>query len=325
MLLKLFVFLIVSTTVLTLGQVQNDPETICPPADLLSPYCKCSKGCDLCPATVECSDVLNFGDLEAVFRNTPDWTFWHFSIVRSSFPYIPANAIVEKRVRNLYLRNNTMYTMFDEPPASTNLLQELELTDLRLLRGVSWDVYSTLEHLKEINLTNFKILKIDQEFVHHFPQGLTGLYFRETRTKRLGDDAFANLANLTRLFIRDTQISELKRSMFPPVSKLIAMHFSGNQISSLPDDLFTNMPDLRGVDFSNTNVVTLPESVFGRIMPQLGVLYLEGNAVNCNCEMKWIPKLKVLPYYARVECTRPKELEGFTLKKLKEAHFVHCE
>ena len=52
--------------------------------------------------------------------------------------------------------------------------------------------------------------------------------------------------------------------------------FSGNQIGSLPDDLFTHMPDLRGVDFSNTNVITLPESVFGRIMPQLGLLYLEG-------------------------------------------------
>ncbi|KAG8195731.1 hypothetical protein JTE90_002992 [Oedothorax gibbosus] len=321
MLPKLLVFLIVTVVGFTLGQ--KGPETICPPADLLGQNCACSKECDTCPAMIECSDIVDIYEFEDMIENTGDWTFWHLSIVRSVLQYLPANVIVKKRVRNLHLINTTMRALFDEPPASTNLLQELELTNLRFLGRLDWDEYSTLVHLKEFNVDNVWIRKIDQEFVRNFPQGLTSLNFRQTKTKRLGDDAFANLVNLEWLSIRETQILELKRSMFPPVSKLMSMQFSGNPISSLPDDLFTNMPYLVWVDFSNTNVVTLPESVFGRIMPQLSVLSLEGNAVNCNCQMKWIPKIGMLPY--GVNCTKPRELEGRTLKTLEEEHFLHCE
>ncbi|KAG8195737.1 hypothetical protein JTE90_002998 [Oedothorax gibbosus] len=220
------------------------------------------------------------------------------------------------RLRILPVGNSTLN---DESVSPHTTIRRSQLHDALL----TWDVYSTLVHLKKFNVDNVFIKKIDEEFVRNFPQGLTSLNFRQTKTKRLGDDAFANLANLELLSIRDTQILELKRSMFPPVSKLMSMQFSGNQISSLPDDLFTNMPDLVWVDFSNTNVVTLPESVFGRIMPQLSVLSLEGNAVNCNCQMKWIPKLEMPPY--GVKCTKPRELEGRTLKTLKEDHFLHCE
>lgn len=95
--LLLFVFLM--TIGLTLGQVQDGPEDTCPPSDLISPYCTCSKGCDLCPAMIECSDILNIEQLRAVFRNTPDWTFWHLNIVNSTFQYLPSDVIVEKRVR----------------------------------------------------------------------------------------------------------------------------------------------------------------------------------------------------------------------------------
>ncbi|GBO42100.1 hypothetical protein AVEN_62722-1 [Araneus ventricosus] len=97
-----------------------------------------------------------------------------------------------------------------------------------------------------------------------------------------------------------------------------------NKISTLPDDLFTNMPELKNIEFSYTNIVVLQESVFRNIMPQIGYLYLKGNEIDCNCQMKWLTTISK-PQYTQVECTKPKALEGLSIEDLTSKHFAHCE
>ncbi|GFY17875.1 uncharacterized protein TNCV_3383681 [Trichonephila clavipes] len=303
---------------------QGDPSTICPPEDLISP-CICTKNCLLCPAQVKCSNILHHDELQGVFEKSEDWTFWNFYIENSVFMYIPSDFIVEKRIRYLYLRNNIMTSLFDKPPPPTNVLVELELTNLTLRTGVKWEVFSSLHKLKELNLTNFVIPKIDQTFLHFFPQGLTGLYLTSSKTKQLTNDSFSKLTKLTRLFVKNTEIKEIQRSMFPPHSQLLAMSFSGNQISTLPDDIFTNMPDLKSIYFSRTNIVTLKESVFGQIFPNISVLHMEGNAIDCNCQMKWLTKQTKFPMYLEVTCTKPNAVQGLSISELRPSHFAHCE
>ncbi|GBO00308.1 hypothetical protein AVEN_88553-1 [Araneus ventricosus] len=258
---------------------QADVSSICPPPETISP-CTCSKSCEVCEAMVKCTNILNSDQLDEVFRKSTDWTFWTFYIENSTFMYLPSNAIVEKKVRKLFVRDSVMISLFDRAPPSSNKLIELELTNLVLRSGVKWEVFSKLINLKELNLTNFEIKRIDQSFIDNFPQGLTGLYFNVTKTKTLGDDAFSKLTELSRIYLRNTEISTLKRSMFTPQSKLLSINFSWNKISTLPDDLFTNMPELKNIEFSYTNIVVLQESVFRNIMPQIGYLYLKGKKIN---------------------------------------------
>ncbi|GFT42062.1 uncharacterized protein NPIL_607251 [Nephila pilipes] len=303
---------------------QGDPSNICPPEELISP-CNCTKACPLCDAQVRCTEILNHEDLKKVLEKSTDYSFWNFYIENSVFMYIPSDVIVEKKVRKLYLRDNVMVSLFDTAPPTTNLLVELELTNLILRTGVRWQVFSSLHKLKELNLTNFDIPRIDQPFLDHFPQGLTGLYLNSTKTKQLSDDSFSKLTELTRLFIRNSEIKEIKRSMFPPHSDLLAISFSGSKISTLPDDIFTNMPHLQSIYFSNTNLVTLKESVFGPIFANISVLFLEDNAIDCNCQMKWLTKQTSFPFYLKVICTKPKTVEGLSISELKPSHFAHCD
>ncbi|KAF8768383.1 Slit like protein [Argiope bruennichi] len=302
---------------------QRAPSSICPPAEDISP-CICSKSCDICEVMIKCSNILNSNQLNEVFRKSTDWTFWTFYIENSTFMYLPSNAIVEKKVRKLYVRDSIMISLFDRAPPSTNKLVEMELTNLVLRSGVKWEVFSKLTNLKELNLTNFEIKKIDQSFIDNFPQGLTGLYLNVTKTKTLGDDAFSKLTELSRLYVRNTQITTLKRSMFAPQSKLLSINFSWNKIRVLPDDLFTNMPELKNIEFSYTNIVVLQESVFRNIMPQISYLYMKGNEIDCNCQMKWLtPTSK--PRFTEVVCRKPKALEGLSITDLRSTHFAHCE
>ncbi|CAL1294384.1 unnamed protein product [Larinioides sclopetarius] len=203
---------------------QTDVSTICPPPETISP-CTCSKTCEACEAMVKCTNILNSDQLDEVFRKSTDYTFWTFYIENSTFMYLPSNAIVEKKVRKLFVRDSVMISLFDRAPSSTNKLIELELTNLVLRSGVKWEIFSKLINLKELNLTNFEIKRIDQSFIDNFPQGLTGLYFNVTKTKTLGDDAFSKLTELSRIYVRNTEISTLKRSMFAPQSKLLSINF----------------------------------------------------------------------------------------------------
>ncbi|GFR11087.1 uncharacterized protein TNCT_23371, partial [Trichonephila clavata] len=99
----------------------------------------------------------------------------------------------------------------------------------------------------------------------------------------------------------------------------------GTQISNLPYDIFSNMPSLQGVFLSHTYIVTVEETVFGQIFSQLNFLYMEGNAIDCNCQMKWLAKQNEFPSNLKVTCTKPESVEGLSISQLKPSHFAHCE
>ncbi|GIY51570.1 uncharacterized protein CEXT_347311 [Caerostris extrusa] len=105
---------------------QQDPSTICPPAEVIEP-CTCTKSCPVCDALVKCSNILNNDDLVRIFNKSSDYVFWNFYIENSTFLYIPSDTLVLKRTRFLYLKNNVMVSLFDKPPPPTNVLKELEL------------------------------------------------------------------------------------------------------------------------------------------------------------------------------------------------------
>ncbi|GFY46920.1 uncharacterized protein TNIN_200731 [Trichonephila inaurata madagascariensis] len=199
------------------------------------------------------------------------------------------------------------------------------LRNLTFRTGLKWEVFSSLHGLGILEVKNSAIPEIDQTFERYFPQRVTWLFLNSTNTKQLSDDSFSKLTELSRLHVQNSEIKELKRSMFPPRSKLIDLNFSDSPISTLPYDIFSNMPNLQGVFLSHTNIVTIEETVFGQIFSQLYFFYMEGNEIDCNCQMKWLTKQDEFPTNLKVTCTKPKSVEGLSISELRPSHFAHCE
>ncbi|GIY51568.1 hypothetical protein CEXT_347301 [Caerostris extrusa] len=107
---------------------------------------------------------------------------------------------------------------------------------------------------------------------------------------------------MTRILVRNTQINVLKRSMFSPSPKLVSITFTYASSS--------------GIDFSDTLLTVLQESVFRSILPQIGLLYMKGNAIDCNCQMKLDHQHECVPYYLETVCREPKRLQGVSIDKL---------
>ncbi|GFR27127.1 uncharacterized protein TNCT_541521 [Trichonephila clavata] len=203
---------------------EGDPSDTCPPENVISP-CTCIKVCLWCNVVLKCSNILHQSELQGVFEKSKDWSFSHIYIDDSNFMYITSDEIVKKRMSNLYLKNNNMTSLFDEPPPLTNMLREIYLTNLSLRTGLSWGLFSSLHELRILEVKNTVIPEIEQTFVRNFPQSVIWLFFSSTKTKQLSFDSFSRLTELSRLHVQNTEIKEIQRSMFPTPSKLIDINF----------------------------------------------------------------------------------------------------
>ncbi|GFY17892.1 uncharacterized protein TNCV_3383851 [Trichonephila clavipes] len=193
----------------------------CPPPELIEP-CTCKYPHD--PAIV-CSNITRMETITGLFERTGELRFKHFTLSHSTLQFLPAHALISKRVFGLTFENTTLTGLFDETPSSNNLVHMFVLDNVRIQRAIQWPMFQKLTKLRIMQLIGVTIKRLGKDFINNINQGLSDIFLSETRTTSLSDGLFENMKDLMQVAIIKSQIKTLKRNMFPRPAKLSSMNF----------------------------------------------------------------------------------------------------
>jgi hypothetical protein len=132
----------------------------------------------------------------------------------------------------------------------------------------------------------------------------------------LHPDTFFGLPNLQQLYL------DYNPGLYIPTDRnFIKSHFlshlyiSNCNISSLSVETFANVSALKGIRLTNNNLRTVDINIL-RAMPKLSTLYLHGNPLQCDCQLKevwrWCVDRNIWTGYGvfAPKCDTPSEVEG---------------
>ncbi|GFR27116.1 uncharacterized protein TNCT_541471 [Trichonephila clavata] len=291
----------------------------CPPAELIHP-CTCRFPQD---PSIVCSGITRMEIITELFERTGELRFKHFTLSNSTLQYLPAHALISKRVFGLTFENTTLTGLFDETPSSNNLVHMFVLDNVRIQRAIQWPMFQKLTKLRIMQLIGVTIKRLGKDFINNINQGLAEIYLSQTRTTSLSDGLFENMKDLRQVGIVKSQIKTLKRNMFPRPAKLSSMSFMKNQIETLPDDLFVDMPELIIVNLRGNKIVYLKEAVFAGIYSKLVRLDVDENPINCDCSLLWLTR-QDSSYSVNGICEEPTIKKGTQIRNLTKKDLSYC-
>ncbi|GFT23460.1 uncharacterized protein NPIL_556341 [Nephila pilipes] len=298
----------------------GDDKDICPPIDQIDP-CTCYKAPVSHRIIAHCSNFTDATALKNIFVKNPDWSINDVYIEQSVMSYLPAEMLEKARFQSLNVSSTTLYTLFDVTPAKTPELN-LYLHNVKLLRGFEWASLAN-STLLELMTYNLPIKRFGKEFIDNIPKTVRGLWFDNSKTVEIAPKAFAALPHLKYLAVTGGSLTKLSRDMFPKPTELYYLQFSSQKISSLPDGLLSDMDALVMFRIENNQLMTVSQKVF---IGKERIFGLEGNPINCNCEIKWITSTDGLDL-SRIsgDCSQPDSMKTKKLAALKPSDFSYCK
>lgn len=303
------------TIVLTLICIAVKGKDTCPPPEDITP-CTCSNA----PyAILVCSYIRNEEVLKDVFSHSKQYTYKEVHIKYAVLKFLPKELFENTGVSELYLENSTFNTFFDSPPEGLHALYKLHLENSRVIEISHWDLLQTLTDLKILTIFYNHIEEIDSTVTDYITKGISQITFYATETKTVKPGSFADFKELDKFEVVNCKLKEVTRDIFPKPSNIRNIYLNGNEIKSIPDDMFTDMPLLMTVGLRDNLLTTIPESAFGGNARQLDWLFLEGNPLKCNCDLRWLANNK--PKYLSGSCATPIRLHDKALKDLTEKDF----
>ncbi|GFQ90828.1 uncharacterized protein TNCT_585171 [Trichonephila clavata] len=308
---SLFAFIVILCLNLALGDE-------CPPPKLILP-CACVN--PKTPAII-CINITKPEILINIVEKTGGMKFRKFILFDSSMMYLPTSALISEKFQALMVSKSTLISLFDKPPPIENSLKFMFLAHIQIERGMQWQFFQNLNKLEELLIYHINIEALGRDFQRNVKPSVTIFHLVDTKTVRLANGVFENLKSLTSLHVRNSKLKILKRSMFAKPAAVETLNFESNQIEFLPDDMFSDMPSLREIVLTNNKISMMKEAVFGQVLKNLDDLVLDGNPINCNCELSWIGKED--KHSIRGVCTEPDFRKGKPIKELTDKDFAYC-
>ena len=186
----------------------------------------------------------------------------------------------------LYIRHNEISEIL---PGTFESMNSLEYFDLGSNRLVNLDsgVFSGLIKLTSINLSGNKLQFLLPDTFSWLPK-LVHLFLYKKPGLRLQTD---------RNFIKSHSLSYL--------------HIASCKFSSVSVETFVNVRELEWFDLSYNNLRTVHINIM-RALPKLSILYLYGNPLQCDCQLKevwrWCKDRNIST--GDVKCDTPREVKG---------------
>nr|XP_042901169.1 vasorin-like isoform X2 [Parasteatoda tepidariorum] len=295
-------------------------EPSCPPNENIAPSCICRVFDTF--SVMTCNNIMSTDQLIRPIRATQGYEIFSIVIEDSSLLYIPSDIFKNTHVGKVYFRNSQVMALSDSDLAFEGLensLEEIIATSTQYVTTWDWSQLRNLKKLWAIKVDNIGMHTVDKEFPHL--QYMSLLEIRRAKISFLHPDAFSGLPNLAVLILKQNEISKFKRSMLPdPANKLHHLDLSHNLLETLPENMFKNMPNLGEIYLSHNKLLTLNEETFSPVIKKLQLLMLTGNALQCDCRMRWI-----VGYFTHLhlegECEQPPPMRGRTLRYLKHIDF----
>lgn len=301
---------------ITVVKAQEDPYTICPEPERISP-CECEKDCDDCQAVIVCKNILTQTTLEEILEKNGDFPFRSALIKDSTFQYIPNEVFLKNRYIFLTLKNCTLVQILEDDIQGDIPLKQLSLVDMNIQKKISYRRFTNFQSLELLYLNNTEYRKIRKSDMEFLSPTLKLLFFINTKTSRIEPDAFKSLNKLESLIITKNEIKNIESNMFPEsLSQLI---LNDNKLKSIPSDLSDALPKLFSIYLQNNLITSFPEAPFGKF-PDLAFILIQENPIKCDCQSRWVVG-REKPY---IEGTCSDRKDKKPIKELTREDFAYC-
>ncbi|EDV97704.1 protein artichoke [Drosophila grimshawi] len=165
-------------------------------------------------------------------------------------------------------------------------LQEFVLADNKLVE-LKDHVFEELPSLLASHFQYNKLRFISPESFHH----ASSLVFLN-----LSNNHFRNMENIGLRSMRNLEVLDLSTNGVKLVSTmplkalnwLVELKMDNNQICRIQGSPFETMPRLRVLSMRNNQLRTIKERTFRNLRGNIAILDVDGNPIDCNCEMQWL-------------------------------------
>ncbi|GIX93206.1 uncharacterized protein CEXT_133171, partial [Caerostris extrusa] len=283
------------------------------------PACNCVS--DGKTIRVDCIQVNDVEQTRKALQHTKGIRRVFIDFLRSRVDNIPSDLFKGLHVTKLSFTNCKLKTFGDEGRSALEGLEDTieEFSIHFSFQGENALKYlnvSRLRVLEDLEIEGNDITELGNDWFADGPKNVKNLFIMTNFIEKLGDRAFASLANVRNLWLTGNKFKTLKRSMFPsPALHLNSLDLTNNEISSIPSDLFSNMPSLKEVILAENKIQRVPESAWGDIWSQLTRVYLESNPLECDSHIEWMFK-QARPYVLKGRCVSPEERKDVDLKRI---------
>lgn len=272
-------------------------------------------------STIRCVEADNVDSLRESINNMRSTPIKTVQIFDSNILYIPHNLFKGLEFENLVLSTTSLMSLSDTDTAFVGLEKSLKtifLQECPILNGLEWSQLRNLAELKEIRTVKLGLEAIDDEVKGIAGLNLTNLLLTKDKISYVSEKAFSTFHYLHTLSLKSNLVSNLTRSMFPnPANELAQLILSHNKLTTLPRDFFTNMPKLASVILADNGFLTLDQDIFAPVWKNLFKIDVTGNAIRCDCRMKWILRVP-FPKNFWGECAEPLTVHGKEIKDLND-------
>ncbi|XP_054733079.1 protein artichoke [Anastrepha obliqua] len=246
--------------------------------------------------SVSLSNLANLHDIDLSYNQI---TRVHADVVSSWRSVVEIrlsnNLIVELKhgtFRNLpklqYLDLSSNEISSVEPGALKNLpdLQEFVLADNKLV-DLKDHVFEDLPNLLASHFQYNTLRYVSPDSFFNSPS----MVFLN-----LSNNNFHNMENIGLRAMRNLEVLDLSTNGVRMVNTmplkslnwLVELKMDNNQICKIQGGPFETMPRLRVLSMRNNRLRTIKERTFRNLRGNIAILDVDGNPINCSCEMQWL-------------------------------------
>ena len=232
----------------------------------------------------------------------------HLKLNRNNITQIRASHIapLKDTLVSLHIDNNGRELTIQQDAFSGFAMEELslkasQLKDLSFLEYVnvktlqlSGNMFPKLDLRRYTSLGSVETIGLSEMGMRRFP----------------ADNVLANLRGLRKMDLSRNEIYSAKGSWFRHTPALVELNMAANRMAQLPPNFGDYLSSVKTLDLALNNLITLNPSSFARmtamtkldlrenklqvfpntmqpIFDRIPYLFLAGNRLHCNCEMKW--------------------------------------
>ncbi|XP_055629540.1 protein artichoke [Toxorhynchites rutilus septentrionalis] len=164
-------------------------------------------------------------------------------------------------------------------------LQELVLADNKLAE-LKERVFEDLPNLQAVHLQQNNLQYISPYSFYRSPS-IVYLNLSTNQFRNLDSVGLHSVRNLEVLDLTGNSIRKITPNPLRGLDWLVELKLDDNQICGIQGEPFATMPRLRVLSMRNNRMSRVPEQIFRNLRTNIAILDVDGNPLDCNCDMLW--------------------------------------
>ncbi|KAL5276626.1 hypothetical protein ACFFRR_002070 [Megaselia abdita] len=215
-----------------------------------------------------------------------------------------------KNVAEIRISNNRINELAHATFRNLPSLQYLDLSSNRI-SNIEPGALKHLADLQEFVLADNRLVELRDQVFEDVPN-LLAAHLQHNNLKYISPDSFfnsrslvflnlssnnfQNMENIGLRNLRNLEVLDLSRNGIKVVSTmplqvlkwLVELKLDNNEICKIHGSPFETMPRLRVLSLRNNRLRRMRESSFRNLRGNIAILDVDGNPIQCTCEMQWL-------------------------------------